>query len=82
MFSNILDTTDNTFVISSTSKAGGMWVSSPSASSENYVMYVGYDGRVSHDSSISDDYGFRPVVCLKSGVNLVQSGSDYTITEP
>ena len=72
-----LPTNDSLYVISSTSKAQGMWLASPSAYSGRYVMDVYYDGYVNGDSYNSSDPGLRPLVCLKSDVRLLQQ-SDGT----
>ncbi len=68
--------------ISSTiNRAYAYWVSSPSANLADRVMYVYYNGYVSYYSSYYTCYGFRPVVCLKSGISLkeVESGKSYQI---
>ena len=72
---------DTLYSISSRNNASAYWVSSTSAYTSNYVMLVDYYGRVDCDSCSSDNYGFRPVVCLKSGISLkeVESGKSYQI---
>ena len=73
---------DNLYGISSRSNALAYWVSSPSAGSVYGVMYVVYSsGRVNYERYCDAYYGFRPVVCLKSGISLkeVETGKSYQI---
>ena len=63
---------DSLYVISDADKADAMWLASPSAGYGNYVMYVDYGGNVSLSTYGSSVSGFRPLVCLKSGVQLEQ----------
>ena len=61
----------------------GYWLASPSANGYNYLLYVGYGGNVSV-SGYDDGYlGLRPVVCLGSGVSLVESAGTgkYTLSK-
>ena len=68
--SNYLDTADPTYVINSQSNASGMWLASPPASNTNGVMAVYYNGNVSNDFYSNGAYGFRPLVFLRSDVQL------------
>lgn len=61
------------YINSDQSKATGMWLASPSASSGN-VLVTRYDGSLQRYSYSQNLFGFRPVVCLKSGVNLLNNG--------
>ena len=72
---------DTLYRISSTNNAYAYWVSSPSAYSTEYVMRVDSYGYVGYTYYATTDYGFRPVVCLKSGISLkeVESGEFYQI---
>ena len=72
---------DTLYRISNTNNAYAYWVSSPSAINPDIVMYVGCGGYVSWDYYYYTNYGFRPVVCLKSGISLkeVESGKSYQI---
>lgn len=65
-----LDKNDSLYVIKSSSKAGAMWMASPSASTSSYVMDVIFDGSISIIGYGDRTPGFRPVVCLKSSVQL------------
>ena len=77
--SSMLKTSDSLYVISSQSDAYGMWVASPSAGSASNVMLVYFSGHVTNYSYIYDCYGFRPLVSLKSDVQL-QKNEDGTYT--
>ena len=78
--SEMLSTTDDTFVISSTSKAYGMWLSSPAAGNYEKVMFASYTGYVGYYSS-DMNLGFRPVVCLESSVSLELQNGTYKIVQ-
>ena len=70
------------YKIISTNDASAYWISSPSAHHTNGVMNVGNSGFVSYINYDSIDLrGFRPVVCLKSGISLkeVEYGKSYQI---
>ena len=65
-----LNTSESLYVISDPSKAYTMWLAAPSAYNSYIVMYVSYDGLV-YNNDYSNYYpGFRPLVCLKSDVQL------------
>ena len=76
---------DTLYRISSQSNAINYWVSSPSAYNTDCMMYVSYDGSVDctrYNNLIKTaGNGFRPIVCLKSGVSLkeVEEGKSYQI---
>ena len=72
---------DTLYRISNTNNAYAYWVSSPSANDTYAVMRVGGSGSVSYTYYNYTYYGFRPVVCLKSGISLkeVESGKSYQI---
>lgn len=80
-YSGMFSTSDSLYVPTSTNKVNsGMWLASPSISNTNYVMYAGYIGQVSNDTYKDRNSGFRPLVCLKSGVQLEeQEGGSYAI---
>ena len=75
---------DSLYVISEGNKATGMWIASPGDMDKNamwmtsYGIYIGNGG---YGGSYNDDgIGFRPIVCLKSDVQLVQqSDGTYSI---
>ncbi|CCY71662.1 unknown [Clostridium sp. CAG:921] len=72
---------DNLYRINSQSNACAYWVSSPSANGATYVVLVSYNGIVGCTYSSTIGIGFRPVVCLKSGISLreVEFGKFYQI---
>lgn len=79
---NYLATNDPTFVINSPSNAYGMWVASPSATYAGHVLNVDYGGDVSYDDCSLTGGGFRPLVSLKSDVELRKTGDNtYEIIE-
>ena len=78
-YSGMLDTRDSLYVIKDTAKAYAMWLASPSANDATNVMYVDYDGDVSNGKYDNGRYGFRPLVSLKSNVQL-QKNEDGTYT--
>ncbi len=72
---------DTLYRISSTNNASAYWVSSPSVAYTGYVMHVGYHGSVGWAECNNSSLGFRPIVCLKSGISLkeVEPGKTYQI---
>ena len=81
-----LETGNDLYVISSTNKATGMWLASPSNMYtiydyvNDYLMIVRHDGLLSNDHYDYATDGFRPVICLKSGVQLEkQANGTYNI---
>ena len=76
--SGMLSTSDTLYVLPSaaTSGANAMWLASPSASGNSYVMYVSYSGFVSYNSYSFTYFGFRPLVCLNS--NILLNWNDQT----
>ena len=75
--SDYLDSSDSLYVLPSSKGANAMWVASPSANYASYVMYVDYDGLVAYGTYRY--LGFRPLVCLKSNVQLQESGDGFSI---
>ena len=71
-----LNDSDPTFVINSTANAYGMWLASPSATYTDYVMRVFYNGNVLYYTYSSTYYGFRPLVCLESRIELKKTGEN------
>ncbi len=71
-----LNSSDRTFVINSISNAYGMWVASPSAYHTASVMYVAFSGYVNCGGYDNTDNGLRPLVCLKSDVELRKTGDN------
>ena len=77
--SDYLDSDDSLYVLSSSKGANAMWLASPSAYSTTTVVYVYCYGEVGNGGSLNYDRGFRPLVCLKSNVQLQESGDGFSI---
>ena len=77
--SDYLNSSDSLYVLPSSKGANAMWVASPSANNTDHVMGVDYSGNVYNISYGSNNYGFRPLVCLKSNVQLQESGDGFSI---
>lgn len=71
-----LNDSDPTFVINSTANAYGMWLASPSAYITSYVMDVNSSGYVISDNCGTTHFGFRPLVCLESRIELKKTGEN------
>ena len=76
-----LNTTDTLYVLPSSKGANAMWLASPCAFDSNYVMRVYSNGAVYYYNFDYTDIGFRPLVCLKSGIKLQESGAGFEIVE-
>ncbi len=79
---DMLPINDSLYRITSEEKAVGMWLSSPSTlyinnKSNSYPFNIASDGGVNYNGY--DSIGFRPLVCLKSNVQL-QKNLDGTYT--
>ena len=77
--SSMLKTSDSLYVISSQSDALAYWVASPSAYNTGCVMNVYCNGNVGNNYYNNNYIGFRPLVSLKSDVQL-QKNEDGTYT--
>ena len=77
--SDYLDSNDSLYVLPSSKGANAMWLASPSALNSSNVMGVYDDGYVGTPYYNSIDLGFRPLVCLKSNVQLQESGDGFSI---
>ena len=71
---------ENLYVINDTTNAYAYWLASPSASSDDYLLDVLYDGYVNCDGYDYYYPGLRALVCLKSNVQLVQNGNAYDLS--
>ena len=69
------------YYITDTNKAYTMWLASPSAYDSSLVMYVYHNGAVyNYNGYNTSGAGFRPLVCLKSGIPLEkQNDGTYLI---
>ena len=77
--SDYLDSSDSLYVLPSSKGADSMWLASPSAHSTGYVMNVFCNGDVTYGYYYTSNTGFRPLVCLKSNVQLQESGDGFSI---
>ena len=78
-YSGMLSTSDSLYVLPSSKGANAMWVAGPSVWNANDVMHVDYLGSVYNYNYGHDNIGFRPLVCLKSNVQLQESGDGFSI---
>ena len=78
---NALNTNDTLYVLPSSKGANAMWLAGPSADGIYRVMGVYADGSVGYDGYYSTYIGFRPLVCLKSGIKLQESGNGFEIVK-
>ena len=78
-YSAMLSTSDSLYVLPSSKGANAMWVASPSANFVDSVMGVYYYGNVNYNGCSNTTRGFRPLVCLKSNVQLQESGDGFSI---
>ena len=77
---SMLKTSDSLYVITKQTDARAYWLASPSAHDTSLVMYVYYNGAVNSSTYSTYNYGFRPLVCLKSDVTLEKvSDTEYAI---
>ena len=76
---DMLSTSDSLYVLPSSKGANAMWLASPSANYTYDVMAVGSDGGVGRTYYNDNRLGFRPLVCLKSNVQLQESGDGFSI---
>ena len=78
-YSAMLSTSDSLYVLPSSKGANAMWVASPSAYHASGVMNVFGSGVVGDYTCGTISFGFRPLVCLKSNVQLQESGDGFSI---
>ena len=77
--SDYLDSSDSLYVLPSSKGANAMWLASPSANRAGSVMIVTCSGNVNKNDYDSNSNGFRPLVCLKSNVQLQESVDGFSI---
>ena len=73
---NYLVTNDPTFVINTSKNAAAMWLASPSAANTSSVVSVTSYGYVTNSSYDYTRNGFRPLVSLRSEVELRKTGDN------
>lgn len=73
--SGMLDKTDRLYVSeTSTSKATGMWLASPTATDSEYGLCASNGGFVGSNGLTLSVHGLRPIVCLNTNVRLKKTG--------
>lgn len=75
---------DGLYVIKNGKNARAMWLASTSSYDENHLMNACWDlggnGSMSYYSYYSNgDHGFRPIICLKTGVKIQEFGNSYIL---
>lgn len=70
-YTEMLDVNDSLYVAEYTGTVDAMWVASPAEISKDAVIYIDCDGTVS--VSNVNAFGFRPLVCLNSSVQLKEN---------
>ena len=73
------DEYNSIYIKSDNSNAYAMWLASPSANGNDYLMYAACNGYLHNYYYSSGNPGFRPVVCLKSKVKLQKVVDGYEI---
>ena len=71
-YSGMLNTSDNMYVVNSTTNANGAWLASPSVSGGDMFRTQSI-GKVCDGGATSSDYGFRPVVRLSNTTKLIDN---------
>ena len=66
----VLDDFNSIYIKSDSSKVQAMWIASPSANAGDWLMQAQYLGQVNLVYYGSGNLGLRPIVCLKSSVQL------------
>ena len=83
--SYFLNEEDSTYVINSGDNAGGMWIASPADFYPlDYLIIIYSTGKMSTtgNRTTSPSFGFRPIVCLNSNVELQDNGNGtFSIVE-
>ena len=72
------------YIKSDGSNACGMWLASPSVSiskTYDHIRTAYYDGMLGMNAYYQASTGFRPIVCLKKNITLVQNNIGYEILE-
>ena len=74
------DENNGIYIKTSQEKAYAMWLASPSSNDNRDIVFALCDGSLHGSGYVSDYLGLRPLVCLKSSVQLekVQEG-EYKI---
>ena len=68
---NYLNKEDNLYILSETYNTSAMWITSPASTFRVYDIYeVDNEGNVVSAACSTSNAGFRPLVCLKSNIQL------------
>lgn len=78
--SGMLSTREDLYVLPQNKGANATWLASPSAVNGYCVMNVYYGGGVSNNGYNNAAIGFRPLVCLKSDIQLEAYEGGYKIS--
>ena len=79
--SGMLSTSEDLYVLPQNKGANAMWLASPSASDGNCVVNVYWGGGMSNNGYNNAAMGFRPLVCLKSDIQLEAYEGGYKISK-
>ena len=72
---------NNIYIITSQNKANAMWLCSPSANCIDDICVINHSGYMGDEDYGSTNPGFRPVVCLKSNIQLQKVENGFEIKE-
>lgn len=78
-YGGILKTNDSLYVLSSSNDAYAMELASPSYGGVSNLMHVSLYGGISINTYNDTRFGFRPIVCLKSDIQLEEDEDGYKI---
>ena len=62
----------------STNKGNFYWLAAPSAKSSNRLLYVNSGGYINYYGYDNTNFGFLPIVCLKSNTHLIMNDDEET----
>ena len=71
-----LNKNESLYVINNMSKAYAMWIASPSASGTGSLVDIYYNGGINNYPYNANGAGFRPIVCLKSDIQLEEQSDE------
>ena len=77
----ILDATESLYVIADDTNAIACWIPSPSDLTDYFVFAVNYYGVLGNSSYNGGADGFRPIICLKSSVQLIEQADGRYIIQ-
>ena len=75
-----LNTEENLYVLKKNTDVSGYWLASPAKNAITSMFCVYYDGKMNNDENNNLPLGLRPIICLKSEVQLIeQEDGKYVI---